>query len=347
MSIADAETWFEYTGSAVAKFTGTTIHSRLAALDSYSKATSHAKSFLLCGILTFARTRGLTENGEYEKALKTLYLKTDEDLRAGMTTQRGPDVVALCVLTTPHPLVSRSPCSYRPKLLPGPVRLYRRLWFDYSRWPDHCRESRKTLDAQRCRVGNLTPAAATQANSGDSRSVLSYQGFGKAMSHDHKPTNVKESERITSAGGYVEFGRVNGAYTHLLRCMVGLIRWTHPDIRTSPLFTGNLALSRAIGDFEFKQNYGLEPEKQIVTADPDIEVHRIDGEEEFLVLACDGESGMSSAALQNVPQCLPSLRRYLGLSLIATSHRLYSTGFGQWRRLDQDLRRLDGQVPRS
>jgi protein phosphatase 2C family protein 2/3 len=47
-------------------------------------------------------------------------------------------------------------------------------------------------------------------------------------------------------------------------------------------------LSRAIGDFEFKQNYGLEPEKQIVTADPDIEVHRIDGEEEFLVLACDG-----------------------------------------------------------
>ena len=49
-------------------------------------------------------------------------------------------------------------------------------------------------------------------------------------------------------------------------------------------------MSRAIGDFEFKQNYGLEPEKQIVTADPDIEIHRIDGEEEFLVLACDGKS---------------------------------------------------------
>lgn len=51
---------------------------------------------------------------------------------------------------------------------------------------------------------------------------------------------------------------------------------------------GNLALSRAIGDFEFKQNFSLEPEKQIVTADPEIRTHKIDGEEEFLVLACDG-----------------------------------------------------------
>ena len=48
-------------------------------------------------------------------------------------------------------------------------------------------------------------------------------------------------------------------------------------------------MSRALGDFEFKQNYGLEPEKQIVTADPDILTHKVDGEEEFLVLACDGE----------------------------------------------------------
>lgn len=52
--------------------------------------------------------------------------------------------------------------------------------------------------------------------------------------------------------------------------------------------SGNLALSRAIGDFEFKQNYSLDPEHQIVTADPEIITHSIDGEEEFLVLACDG-----------------------------------------------------------
>ena len=51
---------------------------------------------------------------------------------------------------------------------------------------------------------------------------------------------------------------------------------------------GNLALSRAIGDFEFKQNFSLEAEKQIVTADPEFITHKIDSEEEFLVLACDG-----------------------------------------------------------
>jgi protein phosphatase 2C family protein 2/3 len=33
----------------------------------------------------------------------------------------------------------------------------------------------------------------------------------------------------------------------------------------------------------------LQPEQQIVTADPEILTHNIDGEEEFLVLACDGE----------------------------------------------------------
>jgi len=47
-------------------------------------------------------------------------------------------------------------------------------------------------------------------------------------------------------------------------------------------------LSRAIGDFEFKQNFSLDPDNQIVTANPDIITHSIDGEEEFLVLACDG-----------------------------------------------------------
>ena len=47
-------------------------------------------------------------------------------------------------------------------------------------------------------------------------------------------------------------------------------------------------MSRAIGDFEFKQNSDLGPEAQIVTAVPDIIEHECTGEEEFLVLACDG-----------------------------------------------------------
>lgn len=51
---------------------------------------------------------------------------------------------------------------------------------------------------------------------------------------------------------------------------------------------GNLALSRALGDFEFKKNWSLRPEAQIITADPDITCHEITGEDEFLILACDG-----------------------------------------------------------
>ncbi|KAF4577146.1 Protein phosphatase 2C 2 [Pleurotus pulmonarius] len=98
------------------------------------------------------------------------------------------------------------------------------------------------------------------ANAGDSRSVISVKGEAKPLSFDHKPSNPAEVERITGAGGYVEFGRVNG----------------------------NLALSRALGDFEFKKNYSLGVERQVITADPDVTCHDMTEEDEFLVLACDG-----------------------------------------------------------
>jgi len=54
--------------------------------------------------------------------------------------------------------------------------------------------------------------------------------------------------------------------------------------------TGDLALSRALGDFEFKENCMLSPEDQIVTANPDITSHERTGEDEFIVLACDGDA---------------------------------------------------------
>lgn len=51
---------------------------------------------------------------------------------------------------------------------------------------------------------------------------------------------------------------------------------------------GNLALSRAIGDFEFKKSADLPPEQQIVTALPDVTTHELGEDDEFLVIACDG-----------------------------------------------------------
>jgi len=90
--------------------------------------------------------------------------------------------------------------------------------------------------------------------------MLSSKGAAVPLSFDHKPTNSGEFERIHKAGGFVQFGRVNG----------------------------NLALSRAIGDFEFKQNANLKAEDQIVTVNPDIIERKIEPDDEFIVLACDG-----------------------------------------------------------
>jgi protein phosphatase 2C family protein 2/3 len=84
----------------------------------------------------------------------------------------------------------------------------------------------------------------------------------------HKLISVGEKARISAAGGFVDFGRVNG----------------------------NLALSRAIGDFEFKKGADLAPEQQIVTAFPDVVTHDISSDDEFLVIACDG---MSFVGLRN------------------------------------------------
>ena len=90
--------------------------------------------------------------------------------------------------------------------------------------------------------------------------MLGIKGRAKPLSFDHKPQNEGEKARICAAGGFVDFGRVNG----------------------------NLALSRAIGDFEFKKSADLPPEQQIVTAFPDVTVHEVTEDDEFLVIACDG-----------------------------------------------------------
>lgn len=47
-------------------------------------------------------------------------------------------------------------------------------------------------------------------------------------------------------------------------------------------------VSRALGDFTYKQRPDLKAEEQQVSAEPEIKIEKIDGSEEFLVLACDG-----------------------------------------------------------
>ena len=103
-------------------------------------------------------------------------------------------------------------------------------------------------------------ARVSQANAGDSRAVASINGNAVPLSRDHKPTLKDERERIEAAGGWVEFNRVNG----------------------------QLALSRALGDFMFKRNDRKSSEEQIVTAFPEVQQFQITEDWEFVVLACDG-----------------------------------------------------------
>lgn len=108
-----------------------------------------------------------------------------------------------------------------------------------------------------------------------------------------------EKARITAAGGFVDFGRVNG----------------------------NLALSRAIGDFEFKKSAELAPEQQIVTAYPDVVVHDLSDDDEFLVIACDGTLAPPCYCLRlsHAGQALLTgviFPRYLGLPVLPSRHRV-------------------------
>lgn len=98
-------------------------------------------------------------------------------------------------------------------------------------------------------------------HAGDSRVVLLRNGTVGPATDDHKPYSETELKRIEAAGGIVTFRRVNG----------------------------DLAVSRAFGDFSYKTRSDLDPEKQVVTANPDIAiVSREPDNDEFIILACDG-----------------------------------------------------------
>ncbi|RNF02494.1 protein phosphatase 2C [Trypanosoma rangeli] len=96
-------------------------------------------------------------------------------------------------------------------------------------------------------------------NVGDSRAVLCRDGVAIPLSEDHKPNLQREKERILKAKGFIRNGRVNGI----------------------------LSLSRALGDFSFKDS-DLSPAEQAVTAKPDVVHMELTPQDEFVIIACDG-----------------------------------------------------------
>ena len=88
----------------------------------------------------------------------------------------------------------------------------------------------------------ISPTSIVCANTGDSRAVLARGGDAVPLSHDHKPYNPEEKARIEAAGSHVKFNRVNG----------------------------DLAVSRALGDFVYKRCETVAADRQAVTAFPEV-----------------------------------------------------------------------------
>lgn len=107
----------------------------------------------------------------------------------------------------------------------------------------------------------VTPTHIICANCGDSRAIFSRQGDLGLVTRDHKPTNDDEKCRIEKAGGSVIMHRVNGS----------------------------LAVSRALGDYEYKTSTNMPSIEQQVSPLPEIfTLERDNDKDEFLLIACDG-----------------------------------------------------------
>ncbi|KAL0983844.1 hypothetical protein UPYG_G00133490 [Umbra pygmaea] len=106
----------------------------------------------------------------------------------------------------------------------------------------------------------LSPEHLYFINCGDSRAVLYRDSHVCFSTLDHKPCNPREKERIQNAGGSVMIQRVNGS----------------------------LAVSRALGDYDYKCVDGKGATEQLVSPEPEVfEIPR-SPQDEFVVLACDG-----------------------------------------------------------
>ena len=98
------------------------------------------------------------------------------------------------------------------------------------------------------------------ANAGDCRVVLSRAGKAIDLSTDQRPNCSTETSRIERAGGFVEDGYING----------------------------HLGVARAFGNFHVEGLKGTETLPGPLTVEPEVERWRLTGEDEFLVIACDG-----------------------------------------------------------
>lgn len=98
------------------------------------------------------------------------------------------------------------------------------------------------------------------ANVGDCRAVLCRKGKAVDMSFDHKSTFEAERRRVEELGGYFE----------------------------EEYIYGELAVTRALGDWSLKRYSSLGGSLSPLISDPEIKQMVLTEEDEFLIMGCDG-----------------------------------------------------------
>lgn len=110
------------------------------------------------------------------------------------------------------------------------------------------------------------------AHVGDSRLMITQNGVAKVLTKDHKVNNQTEIQRIEKAG-------------HTVEADIEYLEEGNEYVETYRV-DGELAVSRAIGDLNYK-DYDGGPEVQAVTCIPEVSELTIN-KGDIIVLACDG-----------------------------------------------------------
>jgi len=99
----------------------------------------------------------------------------------------------------------------------------------------------------------------------------------KALSIDHNPDLPEEKKRIVKAGLTVSADTfLEGENTTTI--------W-----KVQKSACEKIAMSRAFGDFDYKENDEVRPDEQAIVCTPDMQIHKRDSASDmYLVLACDG-----------------------------------------------------------
>mmetsp|Transcript_15165 Transcript_15165/g.37408 ORF Transcript_15165/g.37408 Transcript_15165/m.37408 type:complete len:722 (+) Transcript_15165:205-2370(+) len=129
----------------------------------------------------------------------------------------------------------------------------------------------------RCILIQSSVVSEAEGEEGSSAAALQ-EGLAVPMSEDHKPNLPVEKARIENAGLEVydeDFINEDGTVENIYK------------VRKSA--TDMLGVSRAFGDFEYKDNTSLNVYEQAVSCEPDVVVRKRDPKRDlYLVLCCDG-----------------------------------------------------------